>query len=456
MGKNSKSEVLVVDDDPVVLRMIGYALEASGIKHKLFSNGSDLLNEVHSQTPLCIIDLDIPGVHGFECLRKIKASYPKTEVVVITHTDKAAEAISAYRLGAFEYVTKPIGVDDTIGVIKSAIASFYKRKISRSYPSLNPVASNQVSLSTTRSPLMQRALRLIDKVSDSELTVLINGESGVGKTCFARYLHSVSKRKDEPFISVSCPSLPRDLIESELFGHEKGAFSGAVDRRLGRVELANNGTLFLDEISELPLNLQAKILVFLQDKTFYRLGGEKELHSNTRIIAATNRNLADMVSQGLFREDLYYRLNVFPINMPALKDRMEDLEYLCSNFIASIHQAEYGPVPDIGKEVIELLRKFEWPGNIRQLQNYLTRAYLTRKFSDRLIVNDFNFIDDATIESCEENNSIVAIPGATLSEIEEYAIRRTLECNNFNKTKSAEMLGISIKSVHNKVKKYNI
>jgi len=266
----------------------------------------------------------------------------------------------------------------------------------------------------------------------------------------------VSKRKDEPFISVSCPSLPRDLIESELFGHEKGAFSGAVDRRLGRVELANNGTLFLDEISELPLNLQAKILVFLQDKTFYRLGGEKELHSNTRIIAATNRNLADMVSQGLFREDLYYRLNVFPINMPALKDRMEDLEYLCSNFIASIHQAEYGPVPDIGKEVIELLRKFEWPGNIRQLQNYLTRAYLIRKFSDSLIVNDFDFIDDATIESCEENNSIVAIPGATLSEIEEYAIRRTLDCNNFNKTKSAEMLGISIKSVHNKVKKYNI
>ena len=318
-------KVWLADDDEAIRIVLEESLKNSGYATTTFSNASDLIEELNSDTPdLVITDVHMPGMHGYDLLKHINNNYSELPVIIMTAFADMQAAVDSYGSGAFEYIPKPFDLDETIKIVKRALEKKPSTRGLKSSPKTDIIGKAQS---------MQMVFRAIGKLSNTNATVLVQGESGTGKELIAKSLHKNSPRHDMPFIALNMADIPKELVESELFGHEKGAFTGAVDRRLGRFEQANGGTLFLDEIGDMPLDSQTRLLRVLSNKEFYRVGGDKPIKADVRIIAATHQNLHNLVSQSKFREDLFYRLNVIKIDVPPLRERKDDIELLAKYFL---------------------------------------------------------------------------------------------------------------------------
>lgn len=444
--------ILLADDDIVLRDLLSFHFDRAGMAVGVFENGINLLKEIGEETQVCIVDLNMPGKRGMDCLKSIKKNHFGVEVIILTNVNAAKEALDAMRIGAFDYITKPFDPDEVILSVRKAM------QLSKASKDVVEIR-NSVGYAPYKSGVlgeseaMIKVMKLLGRIAPSDNSVLLTGESGTGKGLIARELHAQSKRSGGPFITVSCPSLPKDILESEMFGHEKGAFTGAVARRLGRVELANKGTLFLDEIGEMPLELQPKLLNFLQEKTFFRVGGEKQHEADVRVIAATNMNLELAVQEGRFREDLYFRLNILPIELPALRERGDDVLRLAHHFIERAAKKEKMTVPTLSAAAQNAIQSYFWPGNVRQLENAIERAYLLRLDNSKLDLGDFQ---SDIIKGVSGKPKEVSLADMTLEEIEKQAIVQTMEACKGNKAETARRLGISEKSVYNKMKRHGL
>ncbi|HOR27200.1 MAG TPA: sigma-54 dependent transcriptional regulator [Candidatus Sumerlaeota bacterium] len=365
--------VLVADDDPTIRLSLKHTLERAGLRVLTAADGREAIEQMTEEISAAILDLKMPGRNGLECLTHFQQHFPDVQVVMITATNDIRDAVEAMKLGAYDYITKPFSPDELIRLLRKAVAAADLRRENRH---LRSALGESVSSTTLlgQSLAMRQLRQMIGKVSRLDSTVLLLGESGVGKSLVARCIHRQSPRAAGPFVTVNCTAMPRELMESELFGHERGAFTGALERRLGRLEMAQRGSLFLDEIGDLPIDLQPKLLSFLQERVFHRVGGSQEMRSDVRIIAATNHDLRDMVNAKMFREDLYYRLNVLPITIPPLRDRREDLEELTTNLLARIARNRGARPCRLSDGARRALLAHDWPGNVRELENALERA----------------------------------------------------------------------------------
>lgn len=375
-----KPTIWIVDDDSSIRWVMEKALEKAELKVRSFADARSLLDSLETQTPDTIIsDIRMPGIDGLHLLKQIHGERPELPIIITTAHSDLDSAVAAYQGGAFEYLPKPFDVDDLVTVTRRAIA-FSQEKTAKSVK-LNPIEQTEI---IGEAPAMQEVFRAIGRLSHSNITVLINGESGTGKELVARALHRHSPRKEAPFIALNMAAIPHDLIESELFGHEKGAFTGAAQRRVGRFEQAEGGTLFLDEIGDMPAEAQTRLLRVLADSEFYRVGGHTPIKADVRIIAATHQNLEKLVQEHRFREDLFHRLNVIRIHLPKLSERQEDLPKLMEHFL---HQSakELNVEPKaLSPEAEAFLINQPWPGNVRQLEN--TCRWLTVMAAGREIL----------------------------------------------------------------------
>ncbi|WP_089137700.1 nitrogen regulation protein NR(I) [Vibrio rumoiensis] len=363
----SKGFVWVVDDDSSIRWVLEKTLSSANIQCETFADAESVLLALERETPdVLISDIRMSGMDGLALLKQVQGSHPDLPVIIMTaHSDLDA-AVNAYQTGAFEYLPKPFDIDETLTLVERAITHSYEQKHS---------TTNEESLKTVtpeilgEAPAMQEVFRAIGRLSRSSISVLINGESGTGKELVAHALHRHSPRSKNPFIALNMAAIPKDLIESELFGHEKGAFTGANSVRQGRFEQANGGTLFLDEIGDMPLDIQTRLLRVLADGQFYRVGGHAPVSVDVRIIAATHQNLEKLVNQGGFREDLFHRLNVIRVHIPALRERRQDIEKLASHFLGRAADELGVDMKTLHPSTVETLNRLPWPGNVRQLEN---------------------------------------------------------------------------------------
>ncbi len=394
----SNPSVWIIDDDRSIRWVLEKALQKEAFNISVFESGEGLIERLERQTPDAIIsDIRMPGIDGLELLGRIHSSHPEVPVIIMTAHSDLDSAVTSYQSGAFEYLPKPFDLDDAVALTKRAIAHAREQRArSTSQVSETPRESTEI---IGEAPAMQEVFRAIGRLSQSNITVLINGESGTGKELVARALHQHSPRSKQSFIALNMAAIPKDLIESELFGHEKGSFTGAGGQRTGRFEQANGGTLFLDEIGDMPADTQTRLLRVLADGEFYRVGGTTPVKVDVRIIAATHQNLEKLVQAGSFREDLFHRLNVIRIHLPKLSDRREDIPKLTRYFLKKA-AAELSVEPkELRKESEEYLSAMPWPGNVRQLEN--TCRWLTVMASGREI-----HISDLPPELLDQENAV--------------------------------------------------
>jgi two-component system nitrogen regulation response regulator GlnG len=363
----SKGYVWVVDDDSSIRWVMDKTLSSANIKCETFADAESVLMALERETPdVLVSDIRMPGIDGIELLNRVQQSAPELPVIIMTaHSDLDA-AVNAYQKGAFEYLPKPFDIDETLTLVERAITHSQEQKSALSTEETIAAEAPEI---IGEAPAMQEVFRAIGRLSRSSISVLINGESGTGKELVAHALHRHSPRSSKPFIALNMAAIPKDLIESELFGHEKGAFTGANSVRQGRFEQANGGTLFLDEIGDMPLDIQTRLLRVLADGQFYRVGGHSAVKVDVRIVAATHQNLEKLVNDGEFREDLFHRLNVIRIHIPSLRERKQDIEKLTLHFL-SLAAEELGvETKSLNPDTVEILNQLDWPGNVRQLEN---------------------------------------------------------------------------------------
>ena len=354
-------KIWVADDDAAIRMVLEESLNSAGFLTNLFPDADSLLKELKTDKPdLIITDVKMPGSHGYDLLKYINDNFEEIPVIIMTAFTDMQAAIDSYGGGAFEYMPKPFDLDEAIEIVNRALEGKPTTKGLKAKPSSEIIG---------KAASMQLVFRAIGKLSNTNATVLIQGESGTGKELIAKSLHKNSPRNDMPFVALNMADIPKELVESELFGHEKGAFTGAVDRRIGRFEQANGGTLFLDEIGDMPLECQTRLLRVLSNKEFYRVGGDKPIKVDVRILAATHQDLHSLVSLAKFREDLFYRLNVIRIEVPKLKERHDDIKLLATAFLKMHSDALGEELRVLSKEALEFLEKYDWPGNVRQLEN---------------------------------------------------------------------------------------
>ena len=373
--------ILIIDDERNIREGLGAALELDGYNVKLAENGEQGLALMEKgDIDLVITDLRMPGISGEQVIAKVKGESPGIPVIVLTGHGSIDSAVDAMRNGAYDFLTKPLNIDRLSLIVKRALAG---RELEIRHSTLKEELDARTSFESIigKSAEMQKIFEVVRKTAASKASVLITGESGTGKELIANALHNLSPRRNQPFIKVHCAALSESLLESELFGHEKGAFTGAVARKRGRFELANTGTIFLDEIGEIDQNVQIKILRVLQDKRFERVGGEETLEVDVRVIAATNRNLEEEIAAHRFREDLYYRLNVVPLQVPPLRERPEDILPLASLFVQKMNR-KYGYEKKLTPNAEAQMRSYSWPGNIRELRNVIERAVILSTSDD--------------------------------------------------------------------------
>jgi two-component system NtrC family response regulator len=451
--------VLIVDDEknyPLILRAV---LEEEGFEALTAYSGEEALTVLkNSDVDLVLTDMKMPSLDGIELLERIKEKDPELPVIMMTAHGTVEKAVEAMQKGAYNYILKPFDNERLIIYVNKAIQMYRVIKENRR---LRETVKSQYSFGNIigKSSKMQDIFELIKKVAPATASILIEGESGTGKDLVAKSIHYNSPRRDYPFIAINCSALAESLLESELFGHEKGAFTGAVATKKGRFELAEGGTLFLDEIGELSSSLQVKLLRVLQDKIFERVGGMRQVSVNFRLITATNKRLREEVQMGRFREDLYYRLNVVFIDLPPLRQRLEDLRLLVDHFIGK-YAAERRmgvPVKGIEREVEQIFYRHDWPGNVRELENTIERAMVLCP-DDIIRVSDLprDFRSSLTGEPQLENIPVNAKLSETLSDIERKMLLRALKnCNNVQ-SEAAQLLGIGRSGFNKKLKKYGI
>lgn len=407
-----KARIIVVDDEKEVLEMLEEFLEMNGFEVDSLADSREAIRALkEGRYDILITDLAMPHIDGLQLINFIQREFIETLGIVITGYGSMESAIKALRCGAFDYIVKPFKFDEVLETVKLGVyylrllrerlvTEELKRKpnLLRRFSDSKLLRENVILRSQLRDKYkfenligmsfpMQKVFEMIEKVADTNATVLITGESGVGKELVARAIHYNSSRKDNPLVVVNCGALPETLLESELFGYEKGAFTGALATRLGRFEIANGGTIFLDEIGDMSINLQVKLLRVLQEREFERLGGNKPIKVDVRVIAATNRNLEQLVKEGKFREDLYYRLNVVPIHIPPLRERKQDIPLLVDHFIRLSNAINNGQIEGVSEEAMKLLMEYDYPGNVRELQNVIERIVVLKK-RGRIEVDD--------------------------------------------------------------------
>ena len=458
-------KVWLADDDEAIRIVLEESLKNSGYATTTFSNASDLIEELNSDTPdLIITDVHMPGMHGYDLLKHINNNYSELPVIIMTAFADMQAAVDSYGSGAFEYIPKPFDLDETIKIVQRALEKKPSTRGLKSSPKTDIIGKAQS---------MQMVFRAIGKLSNTNATVLVQGESGTGKELIAKSLHKNSPRHDMPFIALNMADIPKELVESELFGHEKGAFTGAVDRRLGRFEQANGGTLFLDEIGDMPLDSQTRLLRVLSNKEFYRVGGDKPIKADVRIIAATHQNLHNLVSQSKFREDLFYRLNVIKIDVPPLRERKDDIELLAKYFLKKNSDAAGEELRVLSNETIDALNRYEWPGNVRQLENtcyWLTLMSPTQNVQPSDLPNEIlevgagmssgsNFSWEDGFVSWLKNlldSEEMAVLDFVNPKIEKLLIKTALEKTNGKKNDAAKLLGWGRNTLAKKIKELGI
>ena len=373
-----KGRILIIDDEKVILESLGMFLTEKGYEVRCSLTMAEGLEKIDSFKPEAVIlDIRLPDGDGLDLLRKLKGRNDEAAVIMITAFHDMDTTIKAIKLGATEYITKPIDVDELEKAVLRAMRLTGGLPESRRSP--GPAAAYRKGMIVGSSKAIKEIFKAIGALSENRVTVLIEGETGTGKELIARAIHYNSPYKDHPFLAINCSAIVPTLLESDLFGHEKGAFTGATAQKKGRFELAGEGTIFLDEVGDMPMELQAKLLRFLQEKEFERVGGGKTLHSNARVIAATNRELQQMARQGAFREDLYYRLSVATIRVPPLRARKEDIEPLVAHLLKKISSELHKNIRSVEERVLRMLIEYDWPGNVRELENILTRAAINTR-----------------------------------------------------------------------------
>ena len=419
--------VLVVDDDPQMRSALKEAINRIGYKADVCENGLEAIGKIaRTDYGLVVTDMKMPGMDGLTLLREIRSRSMSQPVLIITGHGTVENAVETMREGAADYLLKPFSFDALKKVVESVMA--------------RSGASREI---ITADPGMEKILSLSRNIAGSDISVLIQGESGTGKELLARFIHESGRRSEHPFVAVNCGAIPENLMESELFGHEKGAFTGAVERKIGKIESAGGGTILLDEIGELPLLLQPKLLRVLQEREVDRVGGKAPIKVDVRVIATTNRDLQKECREGRFREDLYYRLNVFPIRLPALRERPLDIPFLARRFAEKFSAAEGKSVKEFTEAGLALLQSQPWRGNIRELENVVRRAVLLCS-GDRIDTGDLMFDDQA--EPAEFSGKI--------KDMEKEMILRTLKEVGWNKAMAAARLGVTVRTIRNKLNEY--
>ncbi len=458
--------ILVVDDEKGMRDFLEIMLKGDGYEVDVAGSGSQALDLLERQFyDMVITDIKMPDVDGLEVLKKAKEISSETAVLMITAYASTETAVEAMKQGAIDYITKPFKVEEIRVILKKA---FERRNLERENALLRKELDTHRSFSEMigTSAAMQRIYDLIQKIADIPTNVLITGESGTGKELVAKAIHCTSSRQNSPFVTIHCGAIPENLIESELFGHMKGSFTGAISTKAGLFEMANGGTVFLDEIGEVPLCVQVKLLRFLQDRTFRRVGGTEDLCVNVRVICATNRDLEQEVAEGRFREDLYYRLNVIQIRMPALRERKEDIPLLADYFVKKYSKELHRKVYKVSKEALDILKAYDFPGNIRELENIIERAIVLE--SSPMITPE-SLPAELLDPSLGSRNLVrgtcssgVRLPPEGLpleqfvEDIERELIYQALERTSGRKKKAAQLLNVSFRSFRYRLEKYGI
>ena len=440
--------ILVVDDEANARTALAELLRDEHFDVETAGDAFKALGKLESFGPHVVItDLKMPGMDGIELVTKLRAMDDPPAVIVMTAFGAVDTAINAMRAGAEEYLTKPLNFDELVVVVNKVLANHEMR---RETAQLRKRVRDRVAPGNMvgSSPPMQRVFEIVDQVAPSRATVLITGESGTGKELVANAIHQRSPRSTGPFIKLHCAALAESLLESELFGHEKGSFTGAAARKDGRFSLADGGTLFLDEIGEISQSLQVKLLRFLQEHEFERVGGTQTIHVDVRVIAATNRNLREEVARGRFREDLFYRLNVVNIETPPLRERRSDIPAIAKFFLDRYAKLNAKPVETISTQALELLVGYDWPGNVRELENAIERAVVLANGTELEARHLPPQVRPIGISGMPQ------IPGATMAEIERYAILESLKAAGGSTSKAAEMLGISPRTIQYRLHEY--
>ena len=451
--------ILIVDDETNYTVILSAVLEDEGFETLTANSGPDALGILaDSDVDLVLTDMKMPGMDGIELLELVKKEDADLPVIMMTAHGTVEKAVEAMQKGAYSYILKPFDNEQLVLYVNKAVSMFRVVKENRL---LRDTVENRYSFSNIigKSKAMQDVFHIIRKVAPAAATVLIEGASGTGKELVAKALHFNSFRKDKPFIAVNCSALAESLLESELFGHEKGAFTGAATIKKGRFEIAENGTLFLDEIGELSAGLQVKLLRVLQERVVERVGGVKPIPVNIRLVAATNKSLKEEVSKGNFREDLFFRLNVVSITLPPLRERLEDIRPLVSHFLSKYSEERYSgaPVTGIDREVERLFYEYDWPGNVRELENVIERAVVMSP-EETIQVSDLprDFIDSTHNTLHLDGIPVDANLYDTLALVEKNMIVRALKKANYVQTRAANLLGIGKSGLNQKIKKYDL
>lgn len=453
MKVNKDARVLVVDDEANEREGLATLLRNWGYETDTASEGGEALEKFPAFDPVVVIcDLRMPGMGGMELLRELRNAQPSPSFIMLSGQGTIEEAVEATKLGAFDFLEKPLDVKKLQVELRNCLE---RRMNEQALDIANRRLRDAGILGSLvgRSKKMQEAMSLITQVAASSASVLITGESGTGKELAARTIHGLSPRRLGPFVAVNCAAIPESLMESEIFGHERGAFTGAMDRRAGCFELADGGTLLLDEIGEMPVATQAKLLRVLEDSKVRRLGSKVEIVTDVRVLAATNKVPEEAVASGHLRSDLYFRLNVVRLMMPPLRDHLDDLESLIETLLEDLNRKHHKSVRGVDAAVLDVMRRHAWPGNVRELRNTIERAVVVCP-GDVLRKADLapEFGRTAPLAA---DGDLTLHPGLTVADAERLLIRETLAYTSNNKTRAAEILGISLKTLHNKLKEYD-
>jgi DNA-binding NtrC family response regulator len=444
-------KILVVDDEQSMTQFLGIVLRKEGYEVTTVNSGRDALDKVKLEAfDVVISDIKMPGMDGIQVLQSIKKLDPSIPVVLMTAYASQQSAIDAVNLGAFQYLLKNAKNDEIKLVVRNALEmrrvrsenQFLKRELKKGHEEKTIIGTSEE---------MTKVFRMVDKVADSEATILIQGESGTGKELIAKEIHYRSRRAAGPFVSINCGAIPRDLLESNLFGHMKGSFTGAVKDSPGLFQVAEGGTFFLDEVGEMPLATQVKLLRALQEREIIPVGGTQPIKIDCRLVAATNVDLEREVAEGRFRADLFFRLNVIPLRMPALRQRRDDIPLLVDHFLK--RQARGTPLKVVNKEAMELLMKYDWPGNVRELENVMERALV---LDEGGVIGPEDLPDKIRFGHSHKGSLVIDSPNMTLEELEKEYILKVLNYTRWQKKRSSELLGINASTLYRKLINYGI